>query len=175
MKKDQLIISEKAYERGWFVVDKDIVACGNGVQTIKEVVRHPGGAVILVVDGTKVLLEKQYRYAVGDFVLELPAGKLNPSEKPEAAAIRELEEECGYLADDVKYLGKTYPCVGYSDEVLYMYYVDSFKKTQTHFDNDEDIECTWYELDEVLKLIKDNVISDAKTITTIYKYILETK
>ncbi len=154
-------------------VYNDDVLCSNGNQTKRELVSHHGGAGILIVNDKKeILLIEQFRYAYQKDLYEIPAGKLEKGEDPYTAALREMEEETGYKASKLESLGSIYPTCGYSNEIIYLYYADSFIKTSTHFDPDEDITYKWYKLEDVLKMIEDNIILDAKTIVAVYKYYL---
>lgn len=172
MKEEKMIRSRRIYERDWMKIDCDTVECDGGVITTKEIIRHPGAAVILAIQNDNVLIEKQYRYAIRQFVYELPAGKLHENEEPLQGAIREFEEECGCHATTMEYLGDIYPTFAYSDEILHIFVVREWEKTETHFDEDESIEVQCIPLSEVIKMIKDNRIVDAKTICAIFKYLL---
>ena len=87
-----------------------------------ELVRHPGGAAIVALDDrNRVCLLRQYRYAVGGYIHELPAGKIDNREPPIETARRELEEEAGMQADDWRSLGKMYSSPGFCDEVIHLY------------------------------------------------------
>lgn len=162
--------SKRLYERDWMKIDVDKVECVNGVVTTKEIIRHPGATIILAIHDGKIIMEKQYRYAIGKYVYELPAGKLNEGELPLEGAIREFEEECGYHAIEMNELGYFYPAFSYSDEVIHMFYTTKFEKTVQHFDEDESIELIELSLEEIEVMIASNEIFDAKTICTIHKY-----
>ena len=97
----------------------------NGNRAGREVVRHSGGAAVLLVSDGKVLLERQFRFPYNKVIWEIPAGKLNAGEDPEVAARRELEEETGYRAGVLKKLTQIYPTPGYTDEIIYIYYTES--------------------------------------------------
>lgn len=149
----------------------DDVLCANDVITTREYIKHPGGVCILgFIDG-KIPLVKQYRYALGKELLELPAGKLEKGEDPETAAIREYEEEVGYKVLEIQKLGSIIPTCGYSDEVIHLFYAKKLQKTHTHFDSDESIDTYLYSLDEILNMIDDGTIIDAKTVAVIYHYL----
>ncbi len=150
----------------------DDVSCDNGLEAKREIIHHSGGAgVLLVNDKKEILLIKQYRYAYNEELLEIPAGKLEKNEDSYKAALRELEEETGYKTEKLKPLGKIYPTCGYSNEIIYLYLASDFIKTQTNFDPDENISKKWYKLNEVLELIDNGTIKDAKTIVAVYRYL----
>lgn len=151
----------------------DQVECDNGTLAYREIVRHHGGAAILCISKEKkVLLIRQYRYAYDEVIFEIPAGKLEQKENPLDAAKREFEEETGHMALDMTYLTTIYPTCGYSDEKIYLYFVTQFKKTETHFDEDEVIESIWIDLEKVLSMIASGQIKDAKTICAIQAYLI---
>lgn len=154
-------------------LEVDQVACEGGVTSFREIVRHHGGAGILCVENEKVLLVKQYRYAYQEELYEIPAGKLEENEDPYRAAMREFEEETGNKALDIMPLMTIYPTVGYSDEKIYLYLVTKYKKTSTHFDEDEQIESNFYDIKEVLQMIQMGKIQDAKTICALETYLLK--
>lgn len=150
----------------------DEVKCSNGILANREVVRHLGGAAILFINSkNEVLLIKQFRYVFNEELYEIPAGKLEISEDPMLAAKRELEEETGYHSEDIKPLGIIYPTVGYSDEKIYLYLVEEATLESTHFDIDEDISSAFYPLKDVLEMIQNGIIKDAKTICAIHYYL----
>lgn len=158
-------------------VTKDIVYLDNGLCTTREIVHHRGGVSILAKDPEgKFLFVKQYRYALQKDFLELPAGKLEKEdETKESAAKRELEEETGYKANSLTFLGTIYPTPGYSTEPLYLFYTDQLQKSQTHFDEDERIELIKLTLEEYQKAILNGTIQDAKTIAALEYYQLMNK
>lgn len=164
------------YEGKILRVELDQVECENGRLAYREIVRHHGGAGVLCVsEGNKVLLIKQFRYAYQEELYEIPAGKLEEKEEPFTTALREFEEETGNEALDMTYLTTIYPTCGYSDEKIYLYLVTKFKKTKTHFDEDEVIHSYWIDIEEVLQMIKEGSIKDAKTICAIQAYFLVKK
>ena len=149
----------------------DDVISNNGNSCIREYIHHNGGAGILAVKDDKILLIKQFRYPYQKDIYEIPAGKVELNEEPYNTALRELEEECGYKANSLISLGYIYPTCGYSDEIIYLYLANDFIKTKTNFDIDEDINSYWFSKDEVLEMIKNKEIDDAKTIIAIFKYL----
>jgi len=157
-------------------LEKDKVLCPNGNESIREIVRHPGGAAILAItDKEEVILERQFRYSYDEVIYEIPAGKLEKGEDPYYAALREFEEETGNKTEKLESLGVTYPTCGYSSEIIYLYLAKYFVKTATHFDDDEVIELEYIPLDDVIKMIEDGRIKDAKTIVAIMRYLIKYK
>lgn len=169
IKKDGKVI----YDGKIFKIELDTVICPNNREAKREIVRHHGGACILAVNEyEEILLIKQFRYAYDEIIYEIPAGKLEINEEPYSAALRELEEETGYKANKLEYLGVIYPTVGYCSEKIYIYQAKDFIKTQTHFDEDEFIEAEFVPLKEVLKMIQTGIIKDAKVICAVNYYLI---
>lgn len=169
-KSEKTLSSKKLYSGKVLSFYVDDVMCPNGNKSFREYVTHPGGVCILpIVDG-KIVMERQFRYPFKEDILELPAGKLEKGENPEFAAKRELEEETGYKAETLKYLGCIYPSVGYTNEIIYLYAAENLTKTKTNFDFDEVVDIELMDKDQVLDLIDKNVIRDAKTVSAILKY-----
>ena len=160
------------YDGKIMTVKKDTVILPNGKTSFREVVKHNGGSAVLCeVDG-KILFVKQYRYSVGEELLELPAGKLEKGETPESTAIRELEEEGGLLCESVELLSAFYPTPGYSSEKIFVYRAVNPKKTAMHLDENEFLENLWLDIDTVKEYIKNGKITDAKTVIGINTYLL---
>ena len=148
----------------------DEVILPDGRLASREIIHHHGGVCVLAVVDGKIPLVKQFRYAYGEETLELPAGKLEKGENPYDAGIRELEEETGLKADSLTSFGFMYPSPGYTNEIIHLYVANSVRKTKMHLDDDEYIDVIYYSIDEIIDLIKQNVINDAKTISLVLKY-----
>jgi len=155
---------ERVFQGKFINVDRDDVELSTGQKSFREVIRHPGGVVIVAQKGDNILLVKQYRYPIEKAILELPAGKLEYGENPDEAAPRELEEETGYIAKTWKSLGFIYTTPGICDEKLYLYYATDLTYKKQNPDDDEIIEYFEYNLEEVFKLISNSEINDSKTI-----------
>lgn len=160
------IYKGKVVELSLFDVD-----CPNGNKSKREIIHHNGGVCILATLNDKIVMERQYRFAYDETIYELPAGKLEKGELPYDAALRELEEETGLKAESLTEYGKMYPSPGYTDEIIYLYKANNVKKTQRHLDEDEEIDLIYLSVDEIKKMIKDNVIKDAKTVMLLLKYL----
>jgi ADP-ribose pyrophosphatase len=142
----------------------------NGKRTAFPVIRHPGstGIVPLAADGA-VVMTYQYRHAVGDYLLEIPAGALEKGESPLACARRELEEETGYTAQEFIELARVYIVPAYSDEQIYVYLARNLQPSTQHLDEDEIIRVVNYPLEELLQLIRKGAITDALTILALHQ------
>ena len=110
----------------------------NGRTSTREVVHHHGGAGVIALNARdEITLVRQFRYALGEEMWELPAGKLEAGEDPFEAAKRELTEECGVYADEYISLGQVYPTVGYDTEVIYIWAARGLHPAPMHLDADE--------------------------------------
>ena len=160
----EFIDSKKIFEGRIFDVSVDTVR--EGEQTyIREIVHHPGSAVILpVFDDDTIALVKQYRHPAVKYLLELPAGTLNDRERPEIGAARELEEELGLVAGRLEKLCEFFISPGFLSEKMWLYLATDLKETQQRLDDDEQIEIVRLPIDRALQMITDNEIEDAKTI-----------
>lgn len=141
----------------------------NGEPCKREIVEHPGGACVLCVCEGKAVFVRQFRYAYGEELLEIPAGKLAPGEDPMRAAKRELEEETGLIAD-LSPLTVLYPTPGYSNEKIYIYQAENVRKGQSHPDEDEFLDVVLLPVAEALAMVKRGEIRDAKTIAALLLY-----
>ena len=165
--------SEEIFNGRVIRVTYDKVLLENGNTSTREVVHHHGGASILPVDENQnITLVRQYRYALGEEMWELPAGKLEKDENPFEAAKRELAEECGLTADHFVDLGVVYPTVGYDSEKIYLWAATGLHNVSQHLDEDEFLDVVKMPLDEALRLVLDGTIKDSKTQIGILKYAM---
>ena len=165
--------SEEIFNGRVIRVTYDKVLLENGNTSTREVVHHHGGACILPVDENQnITLVRQYRYALGEEMWELPAGKLEKDENPFEAAKRELAEECGLTADHFVDLGVVYPTVGYDSEKIYLWAATGLHNVSQHLDEDEFLDVVKMPLDEALRLVLDGTIKDSKTQIGILKYAM---
>ena len=135
-----------------------------------EIIRHPGGAVVAAINDTQqVCLLKQYRHAVGKWLWELPAGKIDNKESPDQTITRELAEEAGVSAKNWHHLGEIVSSPGILDEVLYLYLARDLSVTQTEHELHEYIEVHWIAFDKAVKMALNGEIIDAKTIINLVK------
>ena len=165
-------IESKTLHRGRnFSFKTDRVRLSNGRETVRDVVDHPGAVAIVPVDGEELVLVRQYRYAAGKALLEIPAGTLEPGEDPYGCAVRELQEETGYAASGWSRLLSCYMAPGYSSEVIHFYVAEGLSQVGMHPEEDESITVERHVFDEVVKMIEDNEIMDSKTITGVLSYL----
>jgi ADP-ribose pyrophosphatase len=143
----------------------------DGSRHLRDIVRHPGAVVILpLLDDGRICLVRNYRVAVGQTLLELPAGTLEPHENPAETAIRELAEETGYRAGRIEHILTFYMSPGILDEQMYFFLAEQLLTGPTSLDVGEDIQpllCTW---DEARGMIARGEIRDAKTLAALLHY-----
>lgn len=160
--------SEQVYSGKLLHLFRDDVLLENGGESVREIVKHPGGVCIAALeDNGDLWFVRQYRYAVGEEVLELPAGKLEPGEDPDPAAVRELKEETGCTADRIVKLAAAYPSPGYTSEVLHLYLATGLHHGEQHLDEDEDLRAFRIPLEDAWRMVRDGEIRDSKTQTLI--------
>lgn len=147
-----------------FNVRKDTMKLPNGKQIDRNVVEHPGAVAIIPAAGDKITLVRQFRQAAGKILFELPAGTLKKGEEPAECAARELEEETGYKAGNLRRLFQCYLAPGYSTEIIHFYLATNLKKTRSRLEADEFIEVKPTTKKKILQMIASNEIEDAKTI-----------
>lgn len=143
----------------------------NGRTATFEVIRHPGGAAVLPVlaDG-RVLLIRQFRPALGGMIWEIPAGRLEPGETPEACIRRELAEEAGYVAGRVQALGEVWSAVGFCDEHVALFAAFDLVAVPATPEPDEIIEPVAMPLAAALDLVFTGELRDAKTQIALLRY-----
>jgi len=142
----------------------DDVTLPNGHRAELEIVHHPGGAAVVALDEhQQVCLLRQYRHAVGGWILELPAGKLEPNEQPLATAQRELIEEAGLRGREWQSLGACTPSPGILTEVVHLFLATGLETTRNSLERAEVLEVRWVPLEQAFGWVLDGTITDAKT------------
>ena len=136
----------------------------------REIVEHSGGACVLYIENDAVLLVKQYRYAYGELLYEIPAGKLEKGEDPCVAALRELEEEAGIKAENAELLFIDYPTPGYTNEKIYIYEAKNGVKTKQNLDEGEFLTAEFVPLAKAKQMLKTGEIKDGKTVIALLSY-----
>jgi len=161
--KEKCLSRKLIYKGKIITVNYDTVLLPNGKTSGREIVHHPGAVAVVPSTGNSILMVKQYRYALDRETLEIPAGKIDPEEKPEICALRELREETGYSGSLV-FLGSFYSSPGFTDEVIHFYLADNLKWSPLKTDEDEFLRVTSVPWDQVMELIKMGKIEDGKSV-----------
>jgi len=148
----------------------EIASLPTGGDCELEIIRHPGGAVALALNSdNEVCLLRQYRYATGGWLWELPGGRLEQGESALESAQRELREEAGLEAGKWQTFTEIWSTPGFCDEKLYLYLARDLKSVESCRDEDEVIEVHWLPLGEAIRMCDNNDISDAKTMIGLYR------
>lgn len=162
---EEILSSSTAWRGGFLSVDDVTVRLPNGRIAQRDVVRHPGAvAVIALTDDGKLVLVHQYRTALEQVTLEIPAGKLEAGEDPARAAARELMEETGYTAARMAYLGPIAVAAGYSDEIIHLYMAMGLSFVGARPDADEFVHVDLVDLGEMVDQVLDGKVIDSKTV-----------
>ena len=170
---ERTVSSQTIFQGRIIRVDMDQVELPDGKTADREVVYHPGGVAVLALDrDNSVSLVRQFRYALGEEIWELPAGKLEPGEDPFQSAKRELSEECGLSADNYIDLGVVYPTVGYDSEKIYLWAATGLHKGGQHLDAGEFLDVVRMPFAEALQKVLHGEIKDSKTQIGLMKYAL---
>ena len=166
------VLKSKVVFRGpVFYVSSDMVKEPAGIEVRRDVIRHPGSVVVLVVDDThrepRVLLARQYRYAAGERLWELPAGRIDAGESELAAAKRELLEETGYTAGRWSLALKFFVSPGFLDETMAVYMARGLRRGTATPEEDEVIAKRFFPLSAAVRMVMNGKVRDAKTIATL--------
>lgn len=162
---EKFIKSEVVFEGNLLTVRRDTVELPNGKHATRELIQHPGAvAVVPIRNDGKILLVRQFRYPVDQLTLEIPAGKLDPGEEPEACAKRELEEETGYKAKKLQLLSSILTTPGFTNEVIHLYLAEDLVLAEQCPDEDEFIDVEVFTKAEIRKMIENGTICDAKSL-----------
>ncbi|WP_391121595.1 NUDIX hydrolase [Psychrobacillus sp. L3] len=168
MKKfeEKTISSDFKYKGRVITLQVDEVLLPNGKTSNREIVKHPGAvAVMAITKDKKIILVEQYRKALEQSIIEIPAGKIEPGEPPEATARRELEEETGYTSSNLQYVQSFATSPGFADEIIHLYFAENIEKMTEKADLDEDefVDLIYVSIQEMESLIENKQIYDAKT------------
>ena len=172
----KVISSRLSFKGKVFNVYTDTLEEPDGHRHIKDVIRHHGSVVILAVDertnptDPDVILERQYRHAAGQFLIELPAGTRNPGEAPLAAAKREMIEETGYRAKRWTMLQKYFASPGFLGEWMQIYLARDIRQGEAHLEMDENLEVLRMPLSQAMKMVAEGKIHDGKTLIGLSLY-----
>jgi ADP-ribose pyrophosphatase len=169
---DAKILGSRRVHDGRVVrLDLEEVRLPNGNVVTLEIVRHPGAAAVVPVDGDgQAILVRQYRHATGSWVLEVPAGKLDrPGEPPEECARREVEEETGYRVGRLEPLGWIWTTPGFSDEKIWLFVARDLTRTRPSLQSDEVLTVTRLPLEDAARMALEGEIQDAKSVCALVR------
>jgi ADP-ribose pyrophosphatase len=166
--QEKTISSEYIYKGKIINLRKDNVESVNGKTSFREIVEHNGGVgLVVITEQDKMVLVRQFRKALERDILEVPAGKIEKGEDPMTAAVRELKEETGYTAKKIELIGRIYPSVGYTTELIYLYLCTELTSGDTDFDENEAMDIEEYNFHELYEMALSGKIEDGKTLTAI--------
>lgn len=168
MKSAKLEQRRTIYQGRIFTVEVDRVHLPSGHTTDMDIIRHPGSVVLLPMPSAhEIVLIRQYRYSIDQWIWELPAGTLKPGEEPTEAATRECEEEIGRVPQRVARLRSFFPTPGFCDEQMHFFVCDELTDPQpdsiVRKDDDEDLEARVFRLEEAWEMLDAGEIVDLKT------------
>ena len=174
--EEKQLTHELVYQCFFMKLYEDKVLLPNGKTSQRIYIMHNSAAAVLpITKEGKIILVKQYRYPIRSESIEIPAGKKDYlGEDGKDCAMRELEEETGYASNDVTRLTDIHSCVGYSNEMIEIFIAKDCVKVENPAESDDDefLEIMELEKEEVLKMISDGSISDAKTLVALQKYFM---
>ncbi len=170
MKKAVVESAKEIYHGRSFSFVKEQVTLPNGRTAEMACVRHPGStAIVPLLEDRTVLLTRQYRYAVGSYLLEVPAGTMEPGESPLSCAKRELQEEIGMIGEAFTYLSHIHILPSYSDEKIHVYLAQGLRPDRQNLDDDEIIQVARYPLEQAMNMITAGDITCALTIVALHR------
>ena len=161
------------YQGSFLKIVQDTVEGREGKKFRREYILHPGAAIVIALtDDGRVVMETQYRHALQQEFLELPAGKRDEGEDPLVTAQRELREETGYSASSWTRLGVLHPCIGYSNEFIDVFLAKGLEQKGAHLDEGEELEVHLMTFSEINEAIRMGRLTDAKTLSALMFYHL---
>ena len=172
IKPEKKLASQEIYHGRAVNLRVDTVQKAGGTETTREVVEHSDCvAVVVVYDHDKILLVRQFRHAVEKFLLEIPAGGIEPGEEPLDSVRRELQEEIGYFPRETDRLGGFYAVPGYGTEYLHCFLATDLMPGRLVAEDTDDIELVRVSPDEIPRLIASGEICDAKSIAALLMFL----
>lgn len=167
--REDRLSGEDIYGGIFLNMKRDKVSMPDGQVAVREYLTHPGAvAIVAILDDGRVLMERQYRYPIAKSCIEIPAGKLDPSEDHLVCAKRELEEETGYKANKWSFIRRIHPVISYSTEFIDIYLAEHLVPGKSHLDEEEFLDVFAAPLEQILGWIEDGEITDVKTTISAY-------
>ena len=172
LKPEKKLATEQIYQGRAVNIRVDTVEKAGGKKTTREVVEHPDCVAVVALDEQgNVLLVRQFRHPVGKFLLEIPAGGIDPGEEPLDSVRRELQEEIGYFPHKIEKLGGFYSVPGYGTEYLHCFVATDLVPSRLVAEDTDDIELVRVPKEEIPKLITSGEICDAKSIAALLTFL----
>ncbi len=164
--REEAIGSEVLLDGNFLHARRDTVRLPDGASATREYVVHPGAVVVIpMLDDSRIVLERQYRYPIGQVMIEFPAGKLDAGEAPLVCGQRELLEETGYTAIEWAHAGAMHLAVAYSTEIIHIYFARGLSLGERQLDHGEFLDVFTATPAELLSWCRDGTLTDAKTLT----------
>lgn len=151
---------------------RDDALLPSGRPCVREIVEHCAGAAVLYVADGKIAFVRQFRYAYGEAITEIPAGKVEAGEEPIAAAFRELKEEAGVVPETMELLQIVYPSTGYTDEQIFVFLARGGRTENPNPDEGEFLSLAWIDEKKAKEMLTRGEFRDAKTAIALYAYFL---
>lgn len=162
--EEKTLSSQTVFKGRFLKVEQDQVLAPDGKTYVREYIIHPGAAMVIpLLPNGNVVMIRQYRHAVKKIMLEFPAGKRDHGEDTLFTAQREVREETGYIAKDLKLLTSIHPVIGYSDEVIDLYLAKDLEASSQALDHGEFVEVIEIHPKELMQLIFEGKVTDVKT------------
>jgi len=172
LKPEKTLASQQIYQGHAVNMRVDTVEKANGKKTTRDVVEHSDCVAVVALDGQdNVLLVRQFRHAVDRFLLEIPAGGIDPGEEPIDSVRRELQEEIGYFPRKIDKLGGFYSIPGYGTEYLHCFLATDLVPSRLMAEDTDDIELVRVSLDEIPRLIASGEICDGKSVAALLMFL----
>ncbi len=169
--EEKTLKSERIYEGKIINLRVDTVELPNQKYSKREIVEHGGAVGILAITGEqKIILVKQFRKPVEEAIIEIPAGRVEANESPKECALRELKEETGFTATNIKKILEFYTTPGFSNEIMHIYLAMNPQKGTPQPDEDENIKIIYLDIKDAIHKIIKGKIKDSKTILSILAY-----
>jgi ADP-ribose pyrophosphatase len=170
-KFEEVTLSSESIFKGKVIsLQVDQVKLPDGKTAAREIIKHPGAVAVLALLNDTMIVVEQYRKPLERIQVEIPAGKLDPGELPLDAALRELEEETGYRTDSIRLISSFATSPGFADEIIHLYVAEDLIKGEVRLDEDEFLDSEAITLGQAKEYIRDQRISDAKTILAVYAW-----
>ena len=165
IKKETTVSSDLIYTGKTIQLRVDTVETPNKGYQKREIIEHKGAVgIVAITNDNKIVLVKQYRKAIEKELFEWPAGKIEIGESPLDCAIRELKEETGYSAKNLKLIHKYYTTPGFSNQLVFIYLAQNLTPGESHLEEDEFLEVYEFDREEAYNMVMNNEICDSKTV-----------